>query len=73
MRIIEKRATSLEWLTTRLLDATLKDSESTGLSKGWMIRKRREPRIDIVPFGGCLDGSYYLLSRDYAVPEPAGP
>jgi biopolymer transport protein ExbB len=34
MRIIEKRAASLEWLTTRLLDATLKDSESMRLPKG---------------------------------------
>lgn len=34
MRIIQKRAASLEWLTTRLLDATLKDSESMRLSKG---------------------------------------
>ena len=33
MRIIEKRAASLEWLTTRLLDATLKDSGSMRLSK----------------------------------------
>ena len=33
IRIIEKRAASLEWLTTRLLDATRKDPESTRLSK----------------------------------------
>ena len=35
MRIIEKRAASLGWLTTRLLDATLKDSESMRLSKAY--------------------------------------